>query len=405
MKAEEILGKFEEQLETDAGDIVALRRHLHQFPELSNFEFKTTSLLTDRLKEMGFHVHVRPEGTGFYADLVPPGFDPARQSTVAVRCDLDALPIQELNQTDYASQIPNVMHACGHDVHMSIATGIGMALQGLELPGRLRLLYQHAEESVPGGAREMVEFGAMRDVDWVLGMHVDPELPVGMVGVKSGAFTAAFDTFTITIHGKSGHGARPHHCVDPIFVLTQLANALYNVMDRTFDARDPVVFSIGIIEGGLAPNVIPDTACMKGTIRTLSKSNRDALLGTLNRVADGICSTYGATFTLDFIQGAPAIINDEQVTLAIAQEVQSALGEDALYQIPLPSMGSEDFSVYLEKTPGAMCRIGVARENHPRYFLHSANFDIDERALLYGTRILGRTALKLMSTPSRLREL
>lgn len=394
------LGKIvDETLQQNAGQLVALRRHIHQNPELSYAEFETTSLLSHRMTELGFSVHVRPEGTGFYADLTPVGFDASRDVTVALRCDLDALPIHELNQAEYISKKPNIMHACGHDVHMTIATAVATAMAGLELPGRLRLLFQHAEEAVPGGAREMVAFGAMDGVDYTLGMHVDPELPVGKIGVKPGAFTAAFDTFTFTIHGKSGHGARPHHCVDPIFVLTQLANALYNIMDRQFDARDPVVFSIGIIEGGLAPNVIPDKAVMKGTIRTLSKSNRDALFAVLNRVADGICSTYGATYELDLIQGAPAIINDGFVTDVIEESVVEVLGKDAVYQIPLPSMGSEDFSVFLESSPGAMCRVGVARPNTPRYFLHSAHFDVDEDAIFIAARVLSRAALSLMQTP------
>lgn len=398
MDRETFIQHVDQKLQQNAAQLVALRRHIHQYPELSYQEFETTSFLSQRMTELGFSVHVRPQGIGFYADLTPSGFDPAKHVTVALRCDLDALPIHELNQTEYVSKKSNVMHACGHDVHMTIATAVGTALSGLELPGRLRLLFQHAEEAVPGGAREMVAFGAMDGVDFTLGMHVDPELPVGNIGVKTGAFTAAFDTFTFTIHGKSGHGARPHHCIDPIFVLTQLANALYNIMDRQFDARDPVVFSIGIIEGGLAPNVIPDKAVMKGTIRTLSKSNRDALFAVLKRVADGVCSTYGATYDLDLIQGAPAIINDVFVTSVIEKEVIHVLGEDAVYHIPLPSMGSEDFSVFLESAPGAMCRVGVARPNTPRYFLHSAHFDVDEDAIFLAARVLSRAALRLMET-------
>ena len=227
-------------------------------------------------------------------------------------------------------------------------------------------------------------------------MHVDPELEVGKIGVKDGAFTAAFDTFSIRVIGKSGHGARPHHCVDPIFVLTQLANALYNSVGRSLDARDPMVFSIGQIGGGHAPNIIPDDATMKGSIRTLSKAHRDLVEPTLVRICDGICDTYGAQYELDLLRGAPAIVNDSTVSSAIATAGVDALGADNVHRIPLPSMGSEDFSHYLSHAPGAMFRLGVARPAEPKYFLHSARFAPDEKALGIGVRTLARAALALM---------
>jgi amidohydrolase len=378
-------------------ELVAMRRHLHQFPELSGEEYETTKYLVARLREAGLDVHVRPEGTGFYADLVPDGFDPERDKTIAVRADLDALAIQELNEVDYRSRRDGIMHACGHDVHMTIATGVGLSLAEFrkELPGRLRLVFQHAEETVPGGAIEMVEFGAMNDVDAVLGMHVDPELDVGKIGVRPGAFTAAFDVFHFTVRGESGHGARPHHTIDPIFVLTQLANALYNSTSRYYDARDPVVLSIGTIEAGRAPNVIPDEARMSGSMRTISDNHRRQVQPLLTRIADGIVGAHGAEYDLNLVKGAPAIFNDAEITNAISATATELFGADALYRIPLPSMGSEDFSYYLQEVPGAMFRLGVASDR-PRYFLHSARFDIDEEAIRIGTNVLARTAVNLM---------
>ena len=380
-------------------ELVALRRHLHQHPELSHEEFETTRLMSERLRDEGFEVHVRPEGTGFYADLVSGQFDPDQHPTIGIRCDLDALAIEELNAVEYKSRNPGVMHACGHDVHMTCAFGAGRALAEHaakdELQGRLRLIYQHAEETV-GGANEMVEFGAMEGVDYVLALHVDPELPVGQVGVRSGAFTAAFDEFTFRIIGESGHGARPHHCIDPIFVLTQLANALYNSVGRNMDARDPMVLSIGMISGGQAPNIIPDEAQMTGSVRTLSSEHRAAVEPLLVRIADGICSTYGAKYDLQLYRGAPAIVNDADVTDLIADVSAEILGDDAVHQIPLPSMGSEDFSYFIQQARGAMFRLGAATDERPRYFLHSARFDVDEQAIGIGARILARTALRLM---------
>jgi amidohydrolase len=241
----------------------------------------------------------------------------------------------------------------------------------------------------------MVAFGAMKDVDAVLGMHVDPELEVGKIGVRPGAFTAAFDVFHFTVRGESGHGARPHHTIDPIFVLTQLANALYNATGRHYDARDPVVLSIGMIAAGKAPNVIPDEATMSGSMRTISEAHRQQVQPLLTRIADGIISAYGADYELDLVRGAPAIHNNPEVTEAIAATAAELYGSDAIYRIPLPSMGSEDFSHYLKEVPGAMFRLGVASDR-PRYFLHSARFDIDEGAIRIGTNVLARTAINLM---------
>ena len=342
---------------------------------------------------------MRPEGTGFFADLAPVDFDPSLHVTVALRCDLDALAIHELTGAEYGSEFPNKMHACGHDVHMTCAYGAGLALAELALsaglPGRLRLIYQHAEETV-GGAEEMIAFGALVGVDYVVALHVDPELPVGEVGLRRGAFTAAFDEFDFTIIGESGHGARPHHCVDPIFVLTQLANALYNAIGRSVDARDPMVFSIGMISGGSLPNVIPDRASMRGSVRTLSTGHRAAVEPMLVRIADGVCAAYGAQYELSLRRGAPAIINDASVVDVIEQVAMQVVGEERVREIALPSMGSEDFSYFLETIPGAMFRLGAWTQGTPRYFLHSARFDVDEGAISVGATMLARTALRLM---------
>ncbi|MFW5967358.1 MAG: M20 metallopeptidase family protein, partial [Persicimonas sp.] len=228
---DEFFSQIDRFLKQNNSELIALRRELHAHPELSHQEYETTTRLVERLEECGFEVHVREEGTGFYADLTPADFDPESDPTVAIRSDLDALPIRELNDVPYASENEGVMHACGHDVHMTSVTGAGIALQEVRdnLTGRLRLLFQHAEEVSPGGAVDMVSFGAVDEVDAILGLHCDPELDVGKIGIRRGHLTAAFDRFHIRIIGKSGHGARPHHCVDPVRVATQLANSLYQL--------------------------------------------------------------------------------------------------------------------------------------------------------------------------------
>jgi amidohydrolase len=395
----DLIRRVEAHLVQHGQALVELRRHLHRNPELSHQEFETTRYLVGRLREMGLSPEIREEGTGFYADLTPDGFDPKRHRTVGIRCDLDALPILEKTDVPFASEREGVMHACGHDVHMTMVTGVADAFRDCrnELPGRIRLIYQHAEEALPGGAADMVRFGVMDGVDGVLGVHVDPELPVGQVGVRWGPFTAAFDAFEIRIIGKSGHGARPHHCVDPIYVTTHLLQAFYSSIGREFDARDPMVLTIGSIHGGSAENIIPDVVTLEGTIRTLSEDARAQVEPLLHRLSNGVCQTHGARYELALFRGAPAIMNDPAMVEAIATEGERLLGKDNVYWIPRPSMGAEDFSFYGLKAPCAMFRLRIkgAQESH---FLHSAKFDIDERAILIGTRMLARSALRLLTS-------
>lgn len=394
------ISRIEAHIRGEMEQLVAMRRELHRHPELSRQEFQTTALLAQRLEALGFEVRVRPQGVGIIADLVPPGFDVARHPTVAIRADMDALPIVELNQTAYASQQDGVMHACGHDVHMTCAYGAlsALAAQRDALPGRLRIIYQHAEEASPSGAPEMIEFGAMQDVEAIVALHCDPEIPVGTVGLKVGPLCASFDRFVFTVIGKGGHGARPHHCVDPIFVGTQLAQALYHVTAREFDARQPIVLSIGEFQAGHAPNVIPESARMSGTVRTVSNDQRARVKPTLERLAQGVCDTYGARYELDLYEGAPAIINDAEVVEIFKEIAVKRLGSEAqsVRWLPLPSMGSEDFSNYLAHAPGAMFRLGTGRPGQEVHLLHSARFDVAEEAIGHGAHILASSALELL---------
>ncbi len=396
----EFFSQIDQLLEDRNSELISLRRELHSHPELSHKEYETTAMLAATLEDLGFEVHVREEGTGFYADLVPDGFNPETDPTVAIRTDIDALPIKELNDIPYRSQDNGVMHACGHDVHMTTATGAGIAIKEVceDLNGRLRLLYQHAEEVSPGGAAEMVSFGAVEGVDAILALHCDPELEVGRVGLREGHLTAAFDRFEIKILGKSGHGARPHHCTDPVRVATQVANALYQVPNQYFDSRDSVVLSIGSIHAGDSPNVIPEQVTMQGTIRTLSQETRSKMEPLLQKIIGGICMGHSASYELDIESGAPSVFNDSKVIGVVEDVAKSILGETGVYEIPLPSMGGEDFSYYLQHTPGAMFRLGTAGPGpRARHFLHSSKFDVDERAIGIGARILARSALELMN--------
>ena len=396
-------GRISAHLSHEREALVGLRRHLHRHPELSHQERATSALLAERLEALGFRVHLRPQGTGLFADLDPPGFDQASGRAVAIRADMDALPIEEASGVAYRSQNQGVMHACGHDVHMSCAFGAASALSAMRetLPGRVRIIYQHAEETVPSGAPEMIEFGAMEGIEAIVALHCDPQLPCGQVGLKRGALCASFDKFDFTIKGVGGHGARPHHCVDPIFVATQLCQALYQVTSRTFDARDPVVLSIGEFHAGHAPNVIPETARLSGSMRTLSHEARARVEPTLRRLAEAVCAMSQAEYELKLYRGAPAIINDAGVIEVIHRAAVARLGGEGPEQIQwlkAPSMGSEDFSCYLAHAPGAMFRLGTQPEGAPVHLLHSDRFHVDEAAIFHGAQILASSALGLLES-------
>jgi len=384
-------------IESANADLIDLRRNLHAHPELSREEHETTRLIAERLAALGFEVHVRPEGNGLFADLVPPGFDPATHRTVAVRADIDALAIPEQTGLPFTSTRPGVMHACGHDVHTACAIGVATALAslGARLPGRLRLFFQHCEELAPGGAEDLVAMGCMEGVDAVLGLHVDPELEVGRIGLKVGPLTAASDAWELVIHGRSGHGARPHHAVDPVFITTLIAQELYRAPAHHFDVRDPVVISIGTIHGGHMVNVIPASVTIAGTVRTLSRAHRERVEPLFRRIAYGICSTHGASYALRIDLGPPSIINDAGVVGVVEQSARAVVGPANLHWIPMPSMGAEDFSEYLQHAPGMMFRLGV-NDGGETHFLHSPRFSPDERAIAIGARVLAESALRLM---------
>jgi amidohydrolase len=377
--------------------LIELRRRLHRQPELSAQEFATTQVLAEELRRRGLEVHVRPEGTGLYADLAPANFDPQVHPTVALRCDIDALPILEETGLSYCSERAGVMHACGHDMHMACAMGATVGLWSIkpQLPGRIRLICQHNEESLPGGADEMVAFGAMQGVDYVLATHCDPELEVGTVGLRAGPLTAAADLFELTIEGQAGHSARPHHSVDPIFVASQVAVALYQSFGRLLDARDPVVLAIGAIHAGDAHNIIPATAHLRGTVRTLSKTQRQRIKETMHQIIDGVCATWGARASLLIKHGSPAVINHAGVVDTLRDVAREVVGDERIYEIPLPSMGGEDFSEYLEQAPGAMFRLGTAHSGQ-RHMLHSPFFNPDEGAIRVGATMMARAALALL---------
>jgi len=385
-------------------EIVALRRYLHAHPEPSGAELQTSLRLYQQLGEAGLVVRMGPHGCGVIADSQAP----AAASRVALRADIDALLIQDEKTVDYRSTHDGVMHACGHDAHTAIATGAAMALSELEQAGLApwplawRAIFQPAEETA-AGARQMIAAGAMDGVRSIFALHVDPARRTGDIGVRSGPFTATCDALRIRVNGRGGHGARPHESRDPIGAAAQLINTLYLFIPRATDTQDAVVLSFGRIDGGRNPNVIPEQVDLGGTLRTLDPAIRAQTIEHIGRIARGVEQVTETRIDLAIDASIPAVANDPAATALITAAAADVAGGCTIAPIPRPSMGSEDFACYLAHCPGAMFRLGVAADLAAVTPLHTPRFDVDERALALGARILARTvvlACRPTSAPS-----
>lgn len=375
-------------------EIVALRRHLHAHPEPSGAELQTSLRLYQQLGAAGLAVRVGPDGCGVIADNQAPTGAPR----VALRADIDALLIQDEKQADYRSTRPGVMHACGHDAHTAIALGAAVALSQLQAAGRApwplawRAIFQPAEETA-AGARQMIAAGAMDGVRTIFALHVEPARRTGEIGVRTGAFTANCDALRIRINGRGGHGARPHESNDPIAAAAQLISTLYQFIPRATDTQDAVVISFGRIDGGQNANVIPEHVDLGGTLRTLDAGVRLRTIEHIRRLARGVEQVTETQIELAVDASIPAVLNDPAATQTIVEAAADVAGGCIANQIPRPSMGSEDFACYLAHSPGAMFRLGVAADLAAVTPLHTPRFDVDERALVLGARILARAVV------------
>jgi len=365
---------------TLAPRLIEIRRHIHAFPELSGQEWQTSAYVAGVLSSCGLTVREAVGKTGVVADL-----GTADTPFVAVRADLDALPIQEAAEVEYRSRIPGVMHACGHDVHTTVALGTAMVLAALPepLPGRVRFLFQPAEETAQG-ARWMIEDGALDQVMAILGLHVWPALPGGTIGIRYGALTAAADELDLTILGESGHGARPHEAIDAVWIAAQVIANLQQAISRTQNPLRPVVLTIGKIQGGRAPNVIADQVRLWGTVRSLHPETRAQLPQWIEGIVQNTCHMYRARYTLQYRTGVPGVHNDPQLTQLVEQSARAAWGAERVQILNEPSLGAEDFSLYLEQVPGTMFRLGTGIPGQPYYSLHHPKFTVDETAILTG---------------------
>jgi len=373
--------------------LTTLRRTLHQHPEMGGEEETTAALITGVLQSLGLPTTTGVAGHGVVALIE--GEHPG--PTVCLRADMDALGIQDEKRVSYRSRVANTAHACGHDAHIACGLGAAILLTHLapHLPGRVKLLFQPAEEVIGHGANEMVAAGVMEEpkVDAIFGLHCQPHLHVGEVAVCHGVMMAAGDFFTIEIEGQSGHAARPHEAIDTVLVAAQAVCALHEIIPRRISPHDPTVLTIGAIHAGISANVIPGRATLSGTVRTLANDARLRVREVMEEVLDGVCRTMGAHFHLDYQVGAPPVINDPNLTDLLAAAAAKVVGEEQVTEIDLPSMGGEDFSCYQELAPGSYFRLGTANDDpathHP---LHHACFDIDEAALPLGAQLLAQVA-------------
>lgn len=378
-------------------DLVALRRDLHAHPELSWRELRTTALVAARMEQAGWRIIKLPR-TGLVAEIGDQG------PIVALRADLDALPVPDLTPDPWASTVEGVAHACGHDVHTSALVGAATALGRVHeadlLPGRVRLLFQPAEEVMPGGALSLIDLDALEGVERIFGLHCDPTLDVGCVGLREGPITGAADHLDVTLTGSGGHTSRPHLTEDLTYALAKVVTELPAILSRRLDPRAGVSVVWGIVRAGSAHNVIPATGRIGGTVRMLDAiawAEAEKLVPVL---VEEIVAPYGVHAQVDYQRGVPPVVNDIPSIAQLARAVERVLGADG--HVPTQqSLGGEDFGWYLDRVPGAMGRLGTRTPGGPTFDLHQGNLRVDDRAVAIGAKVLAHVAADTLHASTR----
>jgi amidohydrolase len=379
-------------------EITVIRRHLHQHPELSFNEFQTCSYVEEQLGAIGITSKKRIAKTGIVALIE--GKNPSKK-TIALRGDMDALPIQETNDVPYKSQNAGIMHACGHDVHTSSLLGAAKILYSLknEFEGTVKLIFQPGEEKLPGGASLMIKEGVLENPKpaGIFGQHVMPLIETGKVGFRKGVYMASTDEIYVTVYGKGGHGAMPHLNIDPVLITSHMIVALQQVVSRNANPIMPSVLSFGKVIANGATNVIPDSVYLEGTFRTLDEKWRDEAHKKIKQIAESICTGMGGRCEFTIERGYPALINEEKITSSARAGAEEFLGKENVLDLDI-WMAAEDFAFYSQQTNACFYRLGTRNESRGiTSSVHTSTFDIDERALETGMGLMAFLALKELS--------
>ena len=373
---------------------IKIRRYLHENPELSFNEVNTQNRIVSELESMGLHP-VKIAGTGVFADIA--GKNSGK--LVAVRADIDALPVKENNDREYKSKNEGIMHACGHDAHTAMVLGLAKLLTSeyKNFSGKVRVFFQPAEEAPPGGAIKMIEEGLLDGVDYVIGQHVDSQLPSGYIGFRSGPVSANSDTFFIDIRGKGGHGSRPEGGIDAIYAASLFVTSLQAVRSRILPQIAPSAITVGTINGGYRHNVIADRVQLSGTVRTVSEEDRKNAESSIKSLLEGLKSFLGISYEYRFEYGYPVMINDAEITNVVQEEAIKVVGPDKVKEVG-QMLGGEDFGYYLQRKKGSFYRLGIS--NNLKGITasnHSPEFDIDEDALEVGVQVLAAVTMRLLN--------
>jgi amidohydrolase len=383
-------------------ELIQIRRHIHQNPEMGNREFKTAALVAEKLRELGIEIKEKVAHTGVVGILH--GRKPGR--TVAVRADMDALPLQEKTDLPFKSQVEGVMHACGHDIHTTIGLGTAMVLAASKdrWNGTVKFLFQPAEEGSPdgesGGASLMIKEGALENPapEVILGLHVGSGLPVGCISYVSGGALASNDSFELVIKGRGVHASMPWGGVDSVVTASQVVIALQNIRSRMTDTRTPFVLSVSTIHGGTAFNIIPEEVKLVGTIRTHDKAIRARVHKLMDQVTAGVCQANGAEYTLNIREGAPVTYNHPGLTDWSVNILKELLGDRRVFSMP-PVMGSEDFSYYSQKIPAFFYFLGISTADKKTHFpAHSPYFCADEGSIPVGVEAMTQLVLSYLNS-------
>ncbi|ATE57261.1 MULTISPECIES: amidohydrolase [Actinosynnema] len=382
---------LDDWLSANGSEVIAWRRHIHAHPELSRKEYRTTELIGDVLRSAGLKPRVLPGGTGLVCDV---GSGPR---CVALRADIDALPLRENTGAPYASEVDGVSHACGHDAHTTVLLGAALALaSATELPGRVRLVFQPAEEIMPGGALDVLAAGGLDGVERIFGLHCDPRLQAGRIGTRVGAITSASDLLELRLTSPGGHTSRPHLTADLVHALGTVITGLPTLLSRRVDPRSGTVLVWGAVHAGEAANAVPQDGVLRGTLRTGDRDIWAELEPLVKELVSSLLAPLGVGFDLHHRRGVPPVVNDRESTMLLRAGIEAALGEDALAGTQ-QSSGGEDFGWYLEHVPGSFARLGVWDGEEPPRDLHQPTFNLDERALMVGVRVMVHTALAALA--------